>query len=83
LQEWAPIFAGKHYNTTMKKRFMFGTLILLFLASSCARKGQKTLADYYEQNPGQAELTSDKRVKARTARENRKRNQYFNSLQHR
>jgi hypothetical protein len=67
----------------MKNLLLFGSLLLMVFASSCARKSQKTLADYYEQHPGQSQLTPDKRVKARTARENRKRNEYYNSLQHR
>lgn len=52
-------------------------------ASSCASKAQVTLADYYEDNPGQAKLTADKRIRARTAKENKKRVAYYNSIQHR
>ena len=52
-------------------------------AASCASKAQVTLADYYESNPGQAQQTADKRIKARTAKENKKRVAYYNSIQHR
>jgi hypothetical protein len=51
--------------------------------ASCASKAQVTLADYYEANPGQAQMTADKRIKARTAKENKKRVAYYNSIQHR
>jgi len=67
----------------MKKLLVLGILLATVWVSSCASKAQKTLADYYEQHPGQSQLTPDKRVKARTARENRKRSEYYNSIQHR
>jgi hypothetical protein len=63
------------------------TFLLLFSAilglSSCNNKSQKTLADYYEDHPGKSEMTATRNVKGRTVRENRKRVQYYNSIQHR
>jgi len=67
----------------MKKVYSAGLVLLILAYSSCGSKSEKTLADYYEANPGQAELTANKKIKERTARENRKRVQYYNSLQHR
>lgn len=61
---------------------LFLPLILtgLLLVSACSRKTNRLTQ--WNNTPGKTELTATRHVKLRSKQENRKRVEYFNSLQH-
>jgi hypothetical protein len=64
----------------MNQSFLLKMVIGFSILSACGSSGEKKVASL--ERPGQTQLTDTRHVKQRNGRENRKRVEYYNSLQY-